>query len=74
MDIFDHAIMPEIVDKLKSEPRGDNTVWTYRLTVITSTSELSHTIATLALKIKHRRGARGSARRIECHARSCSHT
>ena len=74
MDIFDHAIMPEIVDKLKSEPGGDNTVWTYRLTVITSTSELSHTTATLALKIKHRPRAGGSARRTECHARSCSYT
>ena len=50
MDIFDHTIMPQIVEKLKSEPGGDNTVWTYRLTVITSTSELPRTTATLALK------------------------
>ena len=74
MDIFDHAIMPEIVEKLKSEPGGDNTVWTYRLTVITFTSELPRTTATLALKIKNRPRARGSARRSECHARSCSYT
>ncbi|EDR08351.1 uncharacterized protein LACBIDRAFT_294115 [Laccaria bicolor S238N-H82] len=39
MDIFDHAIMPEIVNKLKLEPEGDNTVWTYRLDIITSTNQ-----------------------------------
>jgi hypothetical protein len=49
MDIFDHDIMPVIVDKLKLEPGGDNTVWTYRLDIITSTSELFHTTAALAL-------------------------
>ena len=74
MDIFDYDIMPVIVDKLKSEPGGDNIMWTYRLNTITSTSELFHTTATLALKMRFRPGARGSARRTECHARPCSDT
>ncbi|KAF8960786.1 hypothetical protein BDZ97DRAFT_1831829 [Flammula alnicola] len=39
MDIFDYSLMSDVLNKLQSGPEGEEIMWIYRLTVMTSTDE-----------------------------------
>lgn len=50
MDIFDYSQMHDVIEKLKSGTGSDESMWTYRLTVMTSTGEFFCAVASTALK------------------------
>jgi len=55
MDIFDLSLMSNVIETLKSGTGSGSTMWTYRLTAMTSTGGLLFMLERVFLTVKHRR-------------------
>ena len=51
MDIFDHSLAKEIVNKLTLESDQDPHIWLHRLTMMTSSGEFSFPFKMLTMKV-----------------------